>query len=187
MTAADTSVVVAAFASWHEHHERANSALGQSVSLPSHCALECYSVLTRLPAPHRADARLVRTFLRDRFTQPYLTLDAAGHRSLLDEIAEAGITGGATYDALVAATARNAGATLVTCDLRAAQTYERLRVDCHVHRLPGRAVKLAVGGRTSAGRPTPPSLLPRNHARCHVGSASAFRSSPRYPCNTVGS
>lgn len=49
MIAADTSVVVAAFASWHEGHESALVALARRPRLPGHVALESYSVLTRLP------------------------------------------------------------------------------------------------------------------------------------------
>ena len=56
--AVDTSVVVAAFASWHEHHlKRRTSLLDQDVRLIEHCSLETYSVLTRLPAPHRCPGR----------------------------------------------------------------------------------------------------------------------------------
>ncbi len=49
MKVADTSLVVAAFASWHEKHEPARSALDQGLALVDHCALETFSVLTRLP------------------------------------------------------------------------------------------------------------------------------------------
>ena len=53
MKVADTSLVVAAFAFWHEKHGPARSALDEGLGLVDHCALETYSVLTRLP-PHRA-------------------------------------------------------------------------------------------------------------------------------------
>ena len=45
MKAADTSLVVAAFASWHEHHERARRLLDGGLRLIEHCALETASVL----------------------------------------------------------------------------------------------------------------------------------------------
>lgn len=57
MTAVDTSLVVAAFASWHERHEAARRAMDGGVRLIEHCALETYSVLTRLPAPTGPAAR----------------------------------------------------------------------------------------------------------------------------------
>jgi hypothetical protein len=51
----DTSVVVAGFASWHESHHRARRTLDGGVSLIGHCALETYSVLTRLLPASAAD------------------------------------------------------------------------------------------------------------------------------------
>ena len=75
---------------------------------------------------------MVRDFLGARFPDKYVMLDAKGYRALIPRLVELGISGGAVYDALVAATAVAAGATLVSCDRRAAQIYERLGVD---HRL----------------------------------------------------
>jgi hypothetical protein len=76
MKAADTSIAVAAFATWHENHDRALRALDGAVRLIEHCALETYSVLTRLPAPHRSPATLVREFIRVRFPKSLLRLRA---------------------------------------------------------------------------------------------------------------
>lgn len=126
MSAADTSVVVAAFASWHEGHSAARRALDRAVKIPAHVLLEAYSVLTRLPPPHRADPSLVVEFLRSRFPDVPLTLPAADCRDLVAEAASAGIEGGAIYDALIAATARAARATLLTRDRRAVPVYEAL-------------------------------------------------------------
>jgi predicted nucleic acid-binding protein len=126
--AADTSVVVAAFASWHERHAAADRALSKNARLVAHSALEVFSVLTRLPPPHRASAHLVRDFLAARFPEPYLSLTSADHRALIPTLTDLGITGGATYDALISITAAKAGATLVSCDLRALRTYERCGV-----------------------------------------------------------
>jgi predicted nucleic acid-binding protein len=127
--AVDTSVVVAAFASWHEHHDRARMALDDGARLIDYCALETYSVLTRLPPPHRSTGEIVRDFLRLRFVEPYLRLDARGYRRFVLELPERGITGGAAYDALVAATAIAHCADLITCDRRAAPIYESFGVD----------------------------------------------------------
>jgi predicted nucleic acid-binding protein len=124
MKAADTSLVVAAFASWHELHESARRVLDGGVHLIEHCALETYSVLTRLPAPHRSPGAVVRDFIRSRFPQPFLRLSAPAHRSFILGLPEHEVSGGAAYDALVAATAAGCGAELVTCDRRAAAVYE---------------------------------------------------------------
>ena len=124
MRAVDTSVVVAAFASWHEHHDAARRVLDAGVRLIDHCALEAYSLLTRLPAPHRSPPLVVRDFLRARFPSPLLRLSAAGYRKFLLSLADRGVAGGSAYDALVAATAAASSAELVTCDRRAASVYE---------------------------------------------------------------
>ena len=128
MKAADTSLVVAAFASWHESHEAARRALDGGLRLIEHCALETYSVLTRLPAPHRAPGPVVRDFLGARFADPFLRLSPSDYRSFILRLPEQAITGGAAYDALVAATAAGFDAELFTCDRRALPVYERYGV-----------------------------------------------------------
>jgi predicted nucleic acid-binding protein len=122
--AVDTSVVVAAFASWHEYHEAARKFLDRGVQLIDHCALETYSVLTRLPPPHRCPATLVRDFLRLRFAEPFLRLDAQAFKEFVLGLPERAVVGGGSYDALVAVTAAAHSATLITCDRRAASVYE---------------------------------------------------------------
>jgi predicted nucleic acid-binding protein len=117
-------VVVAAFASWHENHAAARDALDGGLRLIEHCALETYSVLTRLPPPHRVEGSLVRDFLAARFPDPLLRLSPRSCREFLMQLPEHGIAGGAAYDALVAATAAANGAELVTCDRRALRIYE---------------------------------------------------------------
>ena len=128
MIAVDTSVVVALFASWHEAHESAREAVPGEAHLPAHVLLESYSVLTRLPPPHRAAADIVEVFLGARFEPKLLALPPAAHRSLVRSSAAQGISGGRVYDALIAATAKRAGATLLTRDRRAASTYEAVGV-----------------------------------------------------------
>lgn len=118
-------MVVAAFASWHESHEAARRALDSGLRLIEHCALETYSVLTRLPPPHRTSGTVVRDFLETRFPQPLLRLSAQAYKDFILGLPDHGVTGGAAYDALVAATAASCGAELVTCDRRALPVYER--------------------------------------------------------------
>ena len=128
MIALDTSVVVAAFATWHEGHSSAVAALARRPRLPAHVIVETYSVLTRLPPPHRVPAPIAAAFLRERFPGPPLALPGASQRDLVDFAAGAGLLGGAIYDALVAATARHASATLLTRDRRAIPVYEAVGV-----------------------------------------------------------
>ena len=123
-----TSVVIAAFASWHEYHRVALAVLDRRPRLSAQAALETHSVLTRLPPPHRASPRLVRDFLVANFAEPLLTLTPEAHASLISELADTDVAGGAAYDGLIGAVAREHGATLVTLDQRARLTYHRLGV-----------------------------------------------------------
>ena len=125
MIVVDTSVAVAAFATWHELHEPARAAVDRGGRLPGPVALETYSVLTRLPAPHRVKPDLARDFLSRRFSEPCLAMAAERYESFVEGLPSRGIVGGAVYDALVATIAADSGATLVSCDRRAAATYER--------------------------------------------------------------
>jgi predicted nucleic acid-binding protein len=122
--AVDSSVVIAAFATWHEHHAIARKAMGSRPRLIGHAAIESYSVLTRLPPPHRAHPSIVHAFITERFTEPFLTLSETGYQGLLATIAAGQILGGPAYDALIAFTAAEHHATLLSLDLRAAPTYE---------------------------------------------------------------
>lgn len=128
MRAVDTSVIVAAFASWHQSHRDAAKVVAEGPELIAHCAVETYTVLTRLPVPHRAEPPLVAQYLDRVFPRPPLVLPAASVRGLAQELARAGIVGGASYDALVAMTARHHGLELVSLDQRAAGIYRALGV-----------------------------------------------------------
>jgi predicted nucleic acid-binding protein len=132
LKAADTSLVIAAFASWHESHEGARRALDRGLRLIDHCALETYSVLTRLPAPHRASGAVVRAFLETRFPHPFLRLSARAYKDFILGLPDHSVAGGTAYDALVAATAAGCGAELVSCDRRALPVYERYGIRTHV-------------------------------------------------------
>ncbi|MBI4305693.1 MAG: type II toxin-antitoxin system VapC family toxin [Chloroflexi bacterium] len=124
MNTPDTSVVVAAFARWHERHTDARSALENVTALIGHVAVESFSVLTRMPPPQRVPANLVLRFLRHHFPDPKLALSSDGYDTLLSVATEHAIAGGAIYDALVAMTAKESGATLLTFDERAASVYQ---------------------------------------------------------------
>lgn len=125
----DSSVVIAAFAEWNEHHEAAVEALGDVRDLISHVELETYSVLTRLPEPFCAASGLVADYLRENFSGERLVLAGGERRQLVDRLAELSISGGAVYDAIVGLTAKEHGRRLLSCDRRAARTYERLGID----------------------------------------------------------
>ena len=101
--------------------------------MSGHAAVELLSVLTRLPSPQRLTPatalRLqVRNFPESRF------LSATRMGELLEEFAAAGLAGGAVYDGLVGAAAREHHLPLISCDHRAEPTYRALGVDYEVLR-----------------------------------------------------
>ena len=124
MRAVDSSVVIAAFATWHEDHAIARKAMASRPRLVAHAAVESYSVLTRLPPPHRAHPSIVHAFITERFTEPFLTLSETGYQELLVTVAAGRILGGPAYDALIAFTAAEHRASLLSLDQRAIATYE---------------------------------------------------------------
>lgn len=124
----DTSAAVALVVSGHDHHETAVRALGDlRLGLAGHAAFETFSVLTRLPPPARRTPAAVGRLLTWNF--PFSRhLGARAGARLLAELAALGIAGGAVYDALVGAVAREHGLTLATRDRRATETYRALDV-----------------------------------------------------------
>lgn len=126
MIVVDSSVVIAGFASWHEHHAVAVKALARRPRLVAHAAVEAYSVLTRLPPPHRAQPEIVNAFLTQRFAEPFLSLSEQGYRRLLTAAAAGRASGGQAYDALIAFTAAEHSATLLSLDRRASTIYEAM-------------------------------------------------------------
>lgn len=129
MIAVDSSVAIAAFGEWHKLNDPARAVLDQGAAIPVHALLETFSVLTGFPRPHRAAPSLVDTWLDDRFQVVLPPPGADAQRELVRKLAGGGLTGGAVYDALVALTAKKAGATLVTADRRARSTYELVGVE----------------------------------------------------------
>lgn len=85
-------------------------------------------MLTRLPPPHRFEPRVARDLLRAAFQDAPLILDAAAHASLLDRLVDAGLSGGAAYDALIGTTAAQHDALLLSRDQRATRVYAALGV-----------------------------------------------------------
>jgi predicted nucleic acid-binding protein len=106
--------MIAVLCAWHEHHERAARELDQRLStgdllvVAAPALVEAYSVLSRLPAPHRlspADswALLEANFLGD--TMELIALDPDAYRQLLRSAPDRGIAGGSIYDAVIVACA----------------------------------------------------------------------------------
>ena len=122
----DTSCLVAAVCTWHEHHERTHREIERRVRadevlvLAAHSLFETYAVLTRLPAPYRLRAEDALALIESNWSGTpitHLTGDETW-RALLGT-GRLGVIGGQTYDALVASIALKAGAsTLLTWNVR---------------------------------------------------------------------
>jgi len=82
-----------------------------------------------MPEGLRMTPVAVREALDHDFADPWLVLDGVGQRACLRRAVDAGLRGGALYDALIAATAREHGATLLSADRRAQEAYETMGVD----------------------------------------------------------
>jgi predicted nucleic acid-binding protein len=124
----DTSLAIPALVAWHEASSAARS-IAHAAHIPGHARLETYSVLTRLPPPHRLAPGVVSELL-DRWFPPERTLipTSALGLSIVDRCSRLGVTGGAVYDALVGLTADEAGAEILSRDRRATRTYQRLGI-----------------------------------------------------------
>jgi len=109
--------MVAAVTSWHEHHERARVELEkrlgrrEAMIIAGPALVEAYSVLTRLPAPHRLLPADALALLQANFMDSVevVVLNGTNYRSLLKGAPGSGIAGGRTYDAVIAECARKAG------------------------------------------------------------------------------
>jgi predicted nucleic acid-binding protein len=127
--APDSSVVIAALAPWHEAHRSARLALsGDDTSLPAHVAFETTSALSRMPQGRRIAPAVVLEALERGFPAPWLSMDAEAMRVTLRTAVQAGIRGGALYDALIAATAARHDAAVLSADRRALATYQAMGV-----------------------------------------------------------
>jgi len=126
--AADSSVAIAAILADHEAHEEAEDALIRSSSTITHVASETYSVLTRLPAPLRLDATAAARIIALRLPPVHVTLAADAHAAAPATLAAASVSGGATYDGLIALTALEHDLELLSRDRRAARAYRALGV-----------------------------------------------------------
>ncbi len=78
--------------------------------LAGHALVEAYSVLTRLPPPHRLGPDLAATILRQNFIDQaeIAALDADAYSDLLIRAGMERITGGRVFDAIIAHCARAA-------------------------------------------------------------------------------
>lgn len=129
MIVLDTSAAIAAALVSHDAHERVLAVVaGEWRPVLAPVAVETYSVLTRLPPPQRLSPDAAYRHLTESYLQPPLALSPAGFRRVIERARGAGIAGGAVYDAVVAAAAYEADATLLSLDRRAVRAYDAIGV-----------------------------------------------------------
>jgi len=130
----DTSTAIALVVEDHEAHDATLEAVrGRRLGLAGHAWFETFSVLTRLPAGlRRSPADVTRLLVRNFPASGYL--GEAESIGLGRELAGLGISGGAVYDALVGAAARQHQRSLLSGDARARPVYEALGVEVELIR-----------------------------------------------------
>jgi hypothetical protein len=82
--------------------------------------------------PRALTPRRALQLLSEAFPEPPVVLSAGGYLETVQRIGDAGIPGEAIYDALMAATAVEAGVRLLTSGRRAAATYALVGAGCPI-------------------------------------------------------
>ena len=133
LVAPDSSVLIAGFAPEHPFHGLTEAPLQRvrkQGGLIAHTMTETYSVLTGRVYGH-PPARVLE-YLRQFRERPAKGLSPHSYLQALGKLADGSIVGGAIYDGLIAATARQAGFRLLSLDRRAARTYAMLDADYEI-------------------------------------------------------
>src|ERR1043166_6916913 len=107
----DTSCMIAAVCSWHEHHDAAANEIERRLAarakmvVAGPALVEAHAVLTRLPPPHRLAPEMALLLLENNFLKlaTVIALDAKSYERLLLEAPRKKLAGGGTYDAVIGA------------------------------------------------------------------------------------
>ncbi len=122
----DTSAAIALVMPDNPLHVPAREATrGHRLGLAGHALVETYSVLTRLPPPHRIRATHADRLIRHDFPDS-VALPESEFTSITTQLARWGLRGGAAYDGIIAATSVHHRLPLLSADARASSTYEKL-------------------------------------------------------------
>lgn len=117
----DSSFLIPLLSAWHEHHSPTRARYEQllidrdELIVPVQALLECYSVLTRLPAPYRSTPEAVKQAIEVSFYRTATVVGLAPHTawSAIDALSHLGLGGGRVYDAVIAGCIAEAGAKVV--------------------------------------------------------------------------
>ena len=142
-TALDASVIIAGVLAWHEHHEAAAAELTALLSgpteiiLPLQALVEAYSVMTRLPSPHRLSAKDALDVLDGSLKQRTIVVGLEGEEGweLIGDLSRRQIAAATSYDGLIVSCALKGHAQRIL-------TFNR----AHFERLGGEAIEIVVPG-----------------------------------------
>jgi predicted nucleic acid-binding protein len=116
----DTSCLVAAVCSWHEHHAVTAEELArrsrsrEEMVMAAPAVIEAYAVLTRLPPPYRLRPQDALAILVGSWAKvEVVAMTGQETWPFLEALPGSGIAGGSSYDALIAACARKAKADVI--------------------------------------------------------------------------
>ncbi len=112
----DSSTLIAAMLPDHPHHAQAHRWLAQAKAeafdfiVSGHSIAELYAVLTRLPRKPRIGPAAALRLIQENVTShaTVATLSGDDYISLVESLSQAGISGGAVYDAVIAKAAESA-------------------------------------------------------------------------------
>ena len=106
----------------HIHHSRAFMEIerrrddGEGMVLAAPALVEAYSVMTRLPPPHRLPGEIAMALIEANFINGevrMVAMSAAAYTAMLREASREGIVGGRVYDAVIVACAVSAGVSAI--------------------------------------------------------------------------
>lgn len=117
----DTSVLVAAMVEAHPAHERGKAWFNRVTSgtdkglVAAHSIAELYAILTTLPVNPPISSSDAEQLIQKNIAEKLeiVSLSSEDYLQVVDGLAEIGIVGGATYDALILRAAENAKVDLV--------------------------------------------------------------------------
>lgn len=127
--APDSSVLVAGFWAPHEAFDRAQAGLERVLDggrLIAHTIAETYATLTAAPFDVGGDPAI--SYL-EQFGSVVSGIPPQQMPDAVAELRRNGIGGGASYDGLIAISAREAGLELLSLDRRASRTYDALGIE----------------------------------------------------------
>lgn len=130
--ALDTSIAIPLIYESSAFHESARAwSDGFELRLSGHALAETYAVVTRMPDDARLTPVDAAEVIDSLFAEPIL-LPNEKQASVPHLLAGSGVTGGATYDALIGLAALEHGLVLATRDARAISTYRAIGAEIEI-------------------------------------------------------